>query len=735
MNGLYQRALEVQRQEKGPHLVRKSVRGDGVDDIPAEERESVLREIDALLERNRLGLDTGKPKGGKSGLALPLLVNLLIFMAVGAAIFLFTSFSRSEETRLVAESRSVKGAENQLVEALRRESAAQLDQKDQAIISFQQKLADAAAERDRLGTQAEETIRRREQELAAETAATLAAERAKLRDAGVGAADVESRIALLQTQLQAESTTRFEDFQRQAREDAARSAAAVDALIADYQRNLSQAQSDRSRLQQQYEAREAELKSQYAQEALSIQAEKTAALADLSRVREIQQQEGLVEDRIIAGYDAIESKIAAGDYAKALENVAKLRESLDQEPAKSVESIHKRRAVELFMLGALEELIRNRAERGSASAAAMVAAKASLDAAREKATQADQAFARKDFVAARSLYQDSLAALPEARTSHERLQAMALAERESQLAAVHAAELETERSARTAAEEAARQEVRLAAERLAAQKNELEATAAALDRERTARMASEALARTATTRIAELETSIAGYVAQLADADLVAERAARRDQLRGYGFEAITEARSLMAGGSWDEALEKYRKALGWLLEDDAEASAIIDQAALAGYEGGAAADAARRAALPEAIAEMRRELLSSPPPVAPPAAAAPAASTGSALDIAVLLRAKLLLWQILQTDPIKTQYPELEATMRSYFDVLAAEQNRAGREAALSDLLAIVESTGEGGRAKSVAAVPESERALLAELLGVLERLTRDQAFGAERP
>ncbi len=858
MNGLYRRALDIYRRRQQLRLVLKGDEHESMVEIPAEERENVLKEIDALLERNRLHASAERPSGGKSGLGLPLIVNLLIIISVVGAVLLFSAVSRGEENRLVSEARAVKGAENQLVEALRRESAAQIDQKDQAILSFQKRLAEAVAERERLDAQTADAIRQREKELAAEMAEAIEAERAKLSASGLASGDTDQRIDQLERELKAEAARRVEEFQIAAQEEAAKSAAAVDTLIDEYQIKLSEVQSERSELQKLYETREAELATRYRQESAVMEAEKSAAVADLERIKALREQEDLVQQRIIASYDEISDKIASGAYSDALSSVDFLRRSLDAEPARSLEAVQKRRSVELFMLGSLEELIKSRVERDSSGAAALIQTKARIDAARDKVTEAELAFAKGDYASAKALYEEALAEIPEVKLSQERLQALALAERdaaltlshraelaklreelalthsselaerekalsasysaalasretelkaaqaaaiaeldaaslskEAAISAKYEAELASERAARLAAEEATRTEIRLAAERLAELeaelKNEYEAalsseraarlaaeeaasreielaekklaaleaklaaeSAVALEKERAARLIAEESARlakadaaAALARAAEIEASlgadidreragrIAAETALADDRTLAAERAAALEEKLGetrrVGSALIADAAASASGGAWGEALDRYREALGLLLDDEETAASIVEQASMAGYRLGIVKDAAARAVLPARIAQARKDLEA----VSSDAGEA----EGQSGTIASLLRAKLLLWQVLQTEPIKSRYPDLYDSMEAYFETFANQQRQAGREAALMELLTLVEAiSGESSAsvdagASGVLVPTRVEHDILSRLLLSLEKLTMDQA------
>jgi hypothetical protein len=409
-------------------------------------------------------------------------------------------------------------------------------------------------------------------------ASSLAAERQRLQSSGLNSDTQDARLRAYEDRLKAETAKQAELFRKKAEDEAAASVAAVNGLIAGYQRNLSQAQDERAQLQQQYKSQEAELKSRYEKDSKSLQAEKNQAVSDLDRFQELQRQENLVMGRMLSSYDDIDARIKAGDNQGALKDISELRDSLDREPAKSLAAIQNRRPIELFILGSLEELVRYHIERDSGDAAALVDTKTHIAALREKAAQAEKKYLSKDLTAARELYLAALAEVPEARTSYDRLNSMALAERAAQ-------------------DEASRQ----------------------------------------------------------SEQSLIAQETFLRQQ------------------------------------------------------------DAAKRAILPNRIDLMKKELMKRPD------------ESGNAQepDFASLLQAKLLLWQIIGTDPIKSKYPKLYDTMQKYFDTFASQQQHAGRDAALGEVLALTESLQKGQT--KAPATPASDRDSMVRLLDGLERLMKE--------
>jgi hypothetical protein len=60
---------------------------------------------------------------------------------------------------------------------------------------------------------------------------------------------------------------------------------------------------------------------------------------------------------------------------------------------------------------------------------------------------------------------------------------------------------------------------------------------------------------------------------------------------------------------------------------------------------------------------------------------------------LAELLEAKLLTWQIIGSDPVASQYPQLYDTMDRYLDTLTEQSLLQGRFAAVGDIITVVDA------------------------------------------
>ena len=341
----------------------------------------------------------------------------------------------------------------------------------------------------------------------------------------------------------------------------------------------------------------------------------------------------LVMGGILSAYDGINRRSRPAIPDAALKSLAALRDSLDREPAASLPAIRDRRPVELFIIGSLEELIRNRADSNRGDVAALIAATTRIAALRDKAAQAERLYQQKDYAGAKE-------ALPLGPGRNTRGQNR---RREAGLPVL-------------------------------------------LD----------------------------------AQAELAATRRSGQDFIaQGTGF-----ARD----GQWQAALDRYRTALGLLLGDGVAADALVAQVAEAGLRLGAAAEPPRASLVSDRIESLKAEILRQ--------GVDPGAGAGAIQgeDLTALLQAKLLLWQIIGSDPIKTTYPDLYETMQKYFDTFASQQRQAGqgrRAARRHSAHRVVEerrgfrrSNPRSGFCSSPAAILATDRGSMIKLLDGLEGL-----------
>ena len=423
MSGLYHRALEIYRQTVGLRLEGKGEEGLDIEDVSPEDRAKILRQIDEVIGRNRIKVqaDTFAITAKRSGTGLPILINGAIVVVVAATLFIFTFFFNRQEDVLATGAGTILSAESKVIETLRKESQAQLQLKDREILASQQQLQDTLEQQRRLQAETDQIIRQREEQLEEEFQRTLEQERQRLLDQGFAAAAIEERLNTFEVEKRSDLEAEFEAFRRQTEEVAAQREEAIAGLVREYEQNLQSAQVERSELERQLQERETELQRQYEEQTRALESDRARVAAQLNRLQEEQHQEQLVRDQILGAYETVNVNIAAGEYALALQRLESIRSYLDQEPALSLAGIQRRRPVERFIITSLEDLIRSRSAQEEQDLDSLIAAGSRINALNQGIKRANQLLEQGDAAAARQQYLSSLAEIPSARQGYEGL--------------------------------------------------------------------------------------------------------------------------------------------------------------------------------------------------------------------------------------------------------------------------------------------------------------------------
>jgi len=734
MSGLYHRALEIYRQTVGLRLVGKGEQGLDIEDVSPEDRAKILRQIDEVIDSNRIKVqaDTFTITAKRSGIGLPILINGAIVAVVAATLLIFTFFFNRQEDVLATGAGTILSAESKVFETLRKESQAQLQLKDREVLAFQQQLQDTLERQRRLQAETDQTIRRREEQLEEEFQSTLEQERQRLLDQGLATAAIEERLNTFEAEKRSELEAEFETFRRQTQEDAAQREEAIAGLVRGYEQNLQSAQAERSELERQLQERETELQSQYDKQTQALEGDRARVAAQLDRLQEEQRQEQLVRDQILGAYETVNVNIAAGEYALALQRLESIRSYLDQEPALSLAGIQRQRSVERFIITSLEDLIRSRSAREEQDLDSLIAAGSRINALNQGISRANQLLEQGDAAAARQLYLSSLAEIPSARQGYERL-----------------AEIEARREVQ------ARQRVAstLSQGRISFQNEQFQAS---LDQYReglTLLLEDSEAAGRIVDQIAEISLRLSPVIAANS---VQPEPVAQTDEEQLRLLEQYQERIESLEdeNARLTEQLKRLQEQQQLLQGDQTQVAVQVER--LQGEKEGLAAQAQQLREEKDLLVEQVKQLQSEKDGLISTRdrMEAERENLRERLDtletrfrtqrqsanligdtapetLATLLEAKLLTWQIIGSDPIAGQYPELYDTMERYLDTLTEQSLFEGRYAAVQDMITVVDAL----LSTPVAQVPADlwrrysytdREDLLTRLLDSLERIIK---------
>lgn len=338
--------------------------------ISVEERRLIVDQIDRLMADNRIEVSPENLSyvSRRNGALLPLFSNIAILAAAILALLVISLSLNRQEKSIATSGTAILTAESKLIAALKQEADQQLQQRDRAIVEAQNKLSAVSREKEQLRGQADSTIRSREQELKDQFDRNIAAERGRLETQGMDAASVEKKMKTFQDAQKRELDQQLASTRQRAEAELAAKQQTFISAESQYQGELEAARQERLRLQSESRQKETELQKQIEK---AQQAEGSGARvgAELARLRAQQDQEGLVEDQIIAGYARVNEALQSSHYDQALERLALLRRILDNDSIAALPAVQRRRTVEAFLIGSLEELVKARESEPSTEAA------------------------------------------------------------------------------------------------------------------------------------------------------------------------------------------------------------------------------------------------------------------------------------------------------------------------------------------------------------------------------
>jgi hypothetical protein len=301
--------------------------------ISAEEREEILSQL-REIEQQGPGIggdERAAYRARKTGVLLPVLVNVAAVLVMAAAAVLVPLYFKVNESSREARAAATLAGESTLVGTLQAESAKEIQ-----LASDQ--VAAAVKERDTLKAGLDAQLAARQQELRAAMDADLAAEKARLLAAGATAASASAQVKALEDKKLAEMNSTLAALQAQQKAQVDSRDAAIVALQAE-----SRARKD---LQDQL-----------------------AALRDKART------EQLVLDQITGSYRAVAAAFGAGRTQEAIGSLDALAAYLESPGIASLQMVKDRQSVDTFLIASLKAA-------ANPSAAAAVSTAQAEDAAR-----------------------------------------------------------------------------------------------------------------------------------------------------------------------------------------------------------------------------------------------------------------------------------------------------------------------------------------------------------------
>lgn len=391
-----------------------------VEGISAEDQREIMLEIEKVAGENRIAVSDGlfDFKARKNGALFPIAVNLVGILLLAGGIASLLWIFRSGEQELLERGRAVVAAESRLIEEIRRETEAQLAEKDGEIASIQSRLQEIDAERTALIGNIEAELAQRETALRQELDAELEAERERLRALNLTEEEIELRLASFAEVKEREFSQRLDQFVRQAEAEQERLAQELNAREAEFNQSLAQANQERETLMQESAERLSALQEEYEAELAAGQAELDETQAELARLGREQERESMLRGQIRGLYQTASTALRQGNHDLARNRLRDLRSLLNEDAVLRVPALRDQRPVDLILIDSLESLIRFDERFGSEEAERRLAQGTLVARVQELVDQATAAAQEGRTEQAVSLYRQALDVIPEVSESY-----------------------------------------------------------------------------------------------------------------------------------------------------------------------------------------------------------------------------------------------------------------------------------------------------------------------------
>jgi hypothetical protein len=425
MKGLLERARQL-RQAFAPPAKAAPDPGDGLgfdpgSGITQEEQKEIRAEIEKVATGSRIAVDPGMfiVKAAKRGVLFPVLVNVLSLAVLAIGLVVLYVLFQSQETQISrGEDTGTITTEGKLLEEVKKESEAKLQEKNQQINDIQGKLAQIDKQRQDLQSTMDAQVQQKEADLRAAMAAELDAEKARLQKQGLSDQDIQKKLADLETQKNTAFQKDLDAFKAQADAERKRSEAALRDLQARYSSDLATANTERQQVLADSRQREADLQAQLAAQSKEAQAQQAQTQQQLAALSSQKTQEDLVSQQLVGLYSVAQTDIAARDYAHALTSLQAIGAYVNSLDLVALPGMAKRRPVDLFIVDSLTSLVQGEIDKAKTDTSSLVEAANRLADIRTRVADADTQVKAGRLAEAEKQYAQALAVLPEISRSY-----------------------------------------------------------------------------------------------------------------------------------------------------------------------------------------------------------------------------------------------------------------------------------------------------------------------------
>jgi len=388
--------------------------------ISKEDQKDILQAIENVVTQNKIAAtpEDFVVKAAKRGVLFPSLViaAAAVALVVGGAAFYF--LFQKGETQITRGTLGTITAEGQLIQAVRQEANARLQEKNQEITSIQGRLVDIDKQRQDLQSNMDTKVNQKEQELRAQMASALAAEKSRLEAEGLSRQAVALRMTALEKQRSGQLEQQLEAYRKEA--DAERTLAEKNlaTLQQNYEANLAQANTERQQVMAEAQKREADLRGQFSQKTQTLESAKARAEQQLAAISAQRDKEDLVTGQLTGLYGVVSEDMSEHEYDKALDGLKSLRDFVNKTDISTLPAIAKRHDFDIFVIDTLTSYVQGEIEKEKIDTATLLQAANQFTILRQQVAEAQTLLKAGKTADAEKAYAAALNLIPEVATSY-----------------------------------------------------------------------------------------------------------------------------------------------------------------------------------------------------------------------------------------------------------------------------------------------------------------------------
>ena len=388
--------------------------------ISKEDQKDILQAIENVVTQNKIVAtpEDFVVKAAKRGVLFPSLVIAAAALAlvVGGAGFYF--LFQKGETQITRGTLGTITAEGQLIQAVRQEANARLQEKNQEITSIQGRLADIDKQRQDLQSNMDTKVSQKEQELRAQMASALATEKSRLEAEGLSRQAVALRMTELEKQRSGQLERQLEAYRKEAETERALAEKNLATLQQNYEANLTQANTEKQQVMAEAEKREADLRGQFSQKTQTLESAKARAEQQLAAISAQRDKEDLVTGQLTGLYGVVSEDITQHEYDKALGGLKSLRDFVNRTDIATLPAIAKRHDFDIFVIDTLTSYVQGEIEKEKIDTATLLQAANQFTILRQQVADAQTLLKAGKTADAEKAYASALNLIPEVATSY-----------------------------------------------------------------------------------------------------------------------------------------------------------------------------------------------------------------------------------------------------------------------------------------------------------------------------